>query len=76
MQVYKVEYSTLGRGRDPKGKIGNVKQCSDIAFIQCADTTKIKPLLEEHFEQPQPCGLYYWPVIETIIAIKGHCIVG
>ena len=74
MQTYKVEYYTLCKGRNATGPTGNLKQHSDIAYIQCADTSKLKGLLDEHFSVPQPTGLFYVPVIETITAIKGHCI--
>ncbi len=75
--VYKVEYYTLSRGKDPKGEIGNLRQYDDIAYIQCEDTSDVEPLLNEHYSStPNKHGKYYYPVVKKITALKGFCIIG
>jgi len=74
MNMYKVDYYTLSRGKDPKGEVGNLKQYCRVAYVWCTDTSKIKSLLEIHYNKPSK-GVYYVPVIETIMCLSGHCIV-
>ncbi len=74
MTVYKVEYYTLCRGRKASAPVGNIRQASEIAYIECDNTNEIGVLLDKYYEKPHPCGLFYSPVIEIITAIDGHCI--
>jgi hypothetical protein len=74
MTVYEVSYYTLGRGKDPKGEVGNIEQWRDTAYIFCKDISDTQGLLEEHFQEPNKNGSYYFPVITKIQGKKGCCI--
>ncbi len=74
MKVYKVEYYTLCRGRKASDPVGNIRQSSEIAYIECDNTSEIEVLLDKHYEKPHPCGSFYSPVVEIITTIDGHCI--
>ncbi len=74
MAVYKVEYYTLGKGKDVNNEVGNLALFEEIAYIQCKNTSCIEVLLEKYYQQPRP-EYYYQPVIRKITALKGHCIV-
>lgn len=74
MNVYKVEYYTLGKGKNWHNEPGNIKQFCDVAYIQCPNTSHCEVLLEKHYENPRN-GYYYHPVITSIRYLKEHCII-
>lgn len=75
MTVYKVKFYTLSRGKNPNGEAGNLRQSTEIAYIQCRDTSRIEAMLDKYYETPVQNGSYYLPVIENIEAISGFCII-
>ncbi len=74
MQVYEVLYYTLSKGKDPQGKTGNQKQFVETAYIECADTPRCNPLLDDYYSTPRN-GNYFVPVISCISNKDGHCII-
>ena len=74
MTVYKVEFFTLSRGKDPLGQVGNLKQSDEIAYIECRNTSRVEVLLEEYYKTPNKHGRYLVPVIQNIKAVKGFCV--
>ena len=74
MTLYKTEYYTLSRGRQSKGKVGNLRQFSDTAYIQCANTSCVEVRLEKYYETSHHGGIFYHPVITSIEAIEGHTL--
>lgn len=75
MTVYKVRYYTLGKGKCPDGKIGNLKISTEIAYIQCRNTSCVEVILEKYHESPNKHGNYYSAVVETITAVSGFCLI-
>ena len=74
MQTYRVSYYTLSKGREYSNAPGNIRQFNSVAYIQCDDTTRVKFLLEYFYVKPLQ-GNFYYPVIESITAVKGDCII-
>lgn len=65
--MYKVEFYTLGITK-PSGKIGNIRQYKDIAYIDC-------PMADLQDELIQVTTIkYYYPVITKITKIDGFII--
>ena len=75
MKVYKTEYYTFSKGRDAQAKPGNLRQFSEVAYIQCHNTAQVEVLLEKFYKEPLESGDFYQPVIERITFVEGHCII-
>jgi hypothetical protein len=74
MRCYQVLYCTYSRVKDADGKVGNIKQFIDTAYIECKDTSDCKRLLGEYYKTPRN-GIYYVPDISCISKVDGHCII-
>jgi hypothetical protein len=71
--VYEVSYYCLSKGKDESGKVGNQRQFTAMAYVECTDTSKIESLLKKHYETPVN-GVYFVPIIISIYARKGFVI--
>ncbi len=75
MRVFKVKHYTLSKGKDPNGEVGNIRQTTETTYIQCQNTCCVEVLLEKYYEKPMRSGAYFVPVIESIEAIDGFCLI-
>lgn len=75
MTVYKVKFYTLSKGRDPNGEVGNLRQSTEMAYIQCRNSSCVEIQLSKYYETPVRTGAYYVPVVISIEAILGFCLI-
>ncbi len=73
MNVYKVNYSTVSRGKSPTHPPGNVLQFTGTAFIEADSISGCDRILENHYKKPYD-GKYYVPHIKTV-ELQKHAIV-
>lgn len=77
MNVYKVTYSTISRGKNPTAEPGNVLQFTGTAFIEADSISGCDSILEKYYKTPLK-GQYYVPIIKTVelqknsIVLKGN----
>ena len=65
MNVYKVTYHTISKGKDPNGKAGNILQFTGTAFIETENISDCNKILKEYYKNPIK-EIYYVPIIKTI----------
>lgn len=75
MTLYKVKFYTLSKGNNPDGEAGNIRQSTEMAYVQCRDSSRIEAVLDKYYKTPVRSGEYYLPVVISIEAISGFCII-